>query len=212
MVQHDNYIAHKNNLIKVLEKFVPIKATALCADLIMLHKLHLHIEAERKSKYGDYSPHEGKGNRITVNHNLSKFEFLFTFIHELAHHITYARFGANHQPHGKEWKQVFKECTLQFLVIEDLFPYDLKAAIARHMRNPKYSHSADVNLLKAFKRYDEKKQTIVLDELPENSIFKMKGYPQIMQKLNKLRTYYLCLDTATGKKYRVHAMAEVEKV
>jgi hypothetical protein len=77
------------------------------------------------------------------------------------------------------------------------------------MRNPKYSHSADVKLLQVLKKYDESKiNTIVLADLPNGSIFKMKGFDEVLKKIEKLRTYNLC-ETLSGKKYRVHAMVEV---
>jgi hypothetical protein len=203
---------HKSNLIKVLVKFVPELASPLCADLIMQYNLHLHIEAARKSKYGDYAPHLGKGNRITVNHNLSKFDFLITFIHEVAHHITYLKYGPRHNAHGAEWKQEFKLCMQPFLMA-DIFPYDLKAAIAKHMQNPKYSHAADLNLLKVLRKYDDKTpDKLVLDNLKQGSLFKLKDSSVVMEKQHKLRTYYYCIDIISKKAYRVHAMAEVEQV
>ena len=101
---------------------------------------------------------------------------------------------------------------IPFFEHESLFPYDLKAAIAKHMRNPKYTHSADVKLLQVLKKYDERKaNTTVLADLPNGTLFKMKGYIDTLRKIEKLRTYILC-ETLTGKKYRVHAMVEVTLV
>ncbi|MFN4083559.1 MAG: SprT-like domain-containing protein [Bacteroidia bacterium] len=198
----------KNEFAQILKNYVPESAAMLCAELIIHYRLHLHIETERKTKYGDYSPHLGKGNRISINHNLPKFEFLFTFIHELAHHTTYLKFGPKHKAHGEEWKQEFKNCIKPFL-LHDIFPNDLKSAIIKHMQNPKYSHSADVNLLRAFRIYNDKTNHLVLDNLKEGSLFKMKNSDVIMQKKHKLRTYYYCVAINTNKAYKVHAMAEV---
>jgi hypothetical protein len=36
----------------------------------------------------------------------------------------------------------------------------------------------------------------------------MKGYPDTLRKIEKLRTYILC-ESLNNKKYRVHAMVEV---
>ena len=82
---------HKDMLMLALKPYVPEAALSLCCELIMYYKLNLHIEVERKGRYGDYHPTMGSGNRITVNHNLNPFEFLITFIHELAHHTTYLK-------------------------------------------------------------------------------------------------------------------------
>lgn len=205
-------LKRKKEFCNVLVRFIPKEAVEYCAELIIFHDLHLHVENERKSKYGDYSPHNGKGNRISINFNLSKFDFLITFIHELSHHTAYVKYGHHHEPHGEEWKQEFQKNMIPFFEHETLFPNDLKAAIAKHMRNPKYTHSADVKLLQVLKKYDERKANIiVLVDLPNGALFKMKGYNDTLRKIEKLRTYILC-ETLTGKKYRVHAMVEVTLV
>lgn len=202
-------IEQKQKFCQALEKFIPASTVEYCAELIILHNLHLHIEKERKSKYGDYSPHDGKGNRISINYNLSKYDFLITFIHELSHHTAFVKYGHKHEPHGAEWKAEFQENMRPFLHDESVFPYDLRANLLKHMRNPKYTHSSDVGLLQALKKYDEKKMDkIVLADLNNGTLFKMKGYADVLKKLEKLRTYVLC-ETLNGKKYRVHAMVEV---
>lgn len=202
---------HKQKLMQVLQRYLPANAVAYCAELIMLHKLHLHIEVERKSRYGDYSPHEGKGNRISINHNLSPFEFLITFVHELAHHTAYKKYGPHHEAHGAEWKQEFQLCMRPFFML-DVFPEDLKQILAKHMHNPKYSQAADVKLLQVLKKYDARRAgEITLSQLADGILFRMKGNKTIMRRLEKLRTYVMC-ETLDGKKYRVHAMAAVERV
>lgn len=203
---------HKAALMKVLHNYIPENSVQYCAELIMYYKMHLHIEVERKGRYGDYTPHSGKGYRISVNHNLSKFEFLITFIHELAHHTTHLKHGARHDAHGIEWKAEFKRVMRPFFEL-DIFPYDLRAILARHMQNPKYSQSADLKLLEVLKKYDLRKSHIVtLSQLPDGALFKMKNDKNILRRLNKLRTYIAC-ESEDGKwKYRVHAMAEVEVI
>src|SRR6478609_6690326 len=91
---------HKKKIMQALIPYLPGAEVEYCAELIMLYKLHLHIEIERADRLGDYSPHLGKGNRITINHNLNPYDFLITFIHELAHHTTYKKYGSRHEPHG----------------------------------------------------------------------------------------------------------------
>ncbi len=204
--------AHKDKLVQALEPYMPKAALSLCADIIMYYKLHLHIEVERKGRYGDYTPHTGKSSRISINHNLSPFEFLITFVHELAHHTAFLKYGSKHEPHGAEWKQEFKRCMRPFFEL-DLFPYDLKSALARHMNNPKYSQSADVKLLEVLKKYDTRKSHILtLSQLEDGATFKLKQHPQPMRRIKKLRTYILCESLDGMHKYRVHAMAEIVQV
>lgn len=200
---------HKAKLMKVLHQYLPQNSVDYCSELIMYYKMHLHIEVERKGRYGDYTPHSGKGFRISVNHNLSKFEFLITFIHEMAHHTTYLKYGPRHDAHGVEWKDEFKIVMRPFFMM-DIFPYDLKAILAKHMQNPKYSQSADVKLLEVLKKYDLRKANVItLSQLPDGTLFSMKKDSMVLRRINKLRTYIAC-ESLDGKwKYRVHAMAEV---
>ena len=188
---------------------MPEAALNLCVELIMQYRLHLHIEVERKGRYGDYTPHSGQGSRISINHNLSPFEFLITFIHELAHHTTFLKYGNKHEPHGAEWKEEYKRC-MRFFFDLDLFPYDLKSALAKHMQNPKYTQAADVKLLQVLRKYDERKVDILtLSQLPDGALFKMKTHPMLLRRVKLLRTYVLCENPETKSRYKVHAMVEV---
>lgn len=205
----ESQLQHKEKLMKVLAEYMPPNALSPCAELIMYYRLHLHIEVERKGRYGDYTPHSGKGSRISINYNLSPYEFLITFVHELAHHTAWQKYGNHHEPHGVEWKDEFKRCMRPFLEM-DIFPYDLKAILAKHMQNPKYSHSADVKLLQTLRKYDARKvNTLTLSQVPDGVVFRMKSDPTPMRRINKLRTYIAC-ESLDGKwKYKVHAMVEV---
>ena len=68
----------------------------------------LKITRPRKSKLGDFRPPKpGKRSSITMNEDLGPYQFLTTFVHELAHLITWEKYGHRAAPHGKEWKQCF---------------------------------------------------------------------------------------------------------
>lgn len=208
----DIQLTHKHHLMAVLKKYMPLNAVEYCSEIIMLYKLHLHIEIERKDRLGDYSPHLGKGNRISINHNLNQYDFLITFIHELAHHVTHKKYGPHHQSHGNEWKQEFKNC-MRPIVMSKIFPIDIEIPLIKHMRAPKYTHSGDVELMKSLMKYNKGTQPTLLDELPLNSIFTMNHKSKMkLRKIEKLRTYVLCEDIITGKKYKVHAIAKVDLV
>ena len=78
------------------------------------------------------------------------------------------------------------------------------------MRNPKYSHSADVKLLKVLMGYDKAKNYTTLDEIKEGELFKMPGKSKIiLKKLDTLRTFTNCIAVATGKRYQVHTLAKI---
>lgn len=205
----DQQQEHKLGLMKVLKNYVPAEAVEWCSELIMYYKLHLHIEVERKDRYGDYHPEWGRGNRISINHNLNPYEFLLTFVHELAHHTTFLKFGSKVQSHGAEWKEEFKKNIVPFLDLH-IFPTDVADALMIHMRNPKYTHSADVRLMKALMSYDKKKDYVTLDQLKEGELFKLSEKARtILQKGPVQRTYARCLSPSNGKTYLVHALAKI---
>lgn len=208
----DKQLDHKHQLMQALKRYLPPAALEYCCELIILYKLHLHIEVERKDRLGDYSPHMGYGNRISINHNLNPYDFLITFIHELAHHVTHKKYGPHHQSHGAEWKNEFKNC-MRPVVMMRVFPADIEVPLIKHMKTPKYTHSGDVALMKALGKYNTGKQETMLDDIPVDGLFKMSARSKtVFRKLHKLRTYIMCEDIATGKKYKVHAIAKVEAV
>lgn len=207
----DQQLHHKGQLMHVLKRYMPPAAVEYCSELIILYKLHLHIEIERKDRLGDYSPHLGNGNRISINHNLNPYDFLITFIHELAHHVTYKKYGPHHQSHGSEWKDEFKNC-MRPVVLMRIFPPDIEQPLIRHMQTPKYTHSGDVQLMKALMKYNKGDQPLILDDLPTGTHFKMSQRGRVvLKKMEKLRSYVLCEDIDTGKKYKVHLLAKVFK-
>ncbi|MFI5220798.1 MAG: SprT-like domain-containing protein [Bacteroidia bacterium] len=206
---NESQLAHKRRLMNVLKKYLPPAALGYCSELIMKNNLHLHIEVERKNKLGDFSPHLGKGNRISINHNLNPYDFLITFAHELAHFIAHQKYGPDHQSHGKEWKQEFKNC-MRPMVMKKFFPPQISVPLIRHMQNPKYTHTADVTLMKALMLFDKDKNFILLEQLKEGQLFKMsKRSKVILKKGEENKTYYNCEAVETQKKYLVHCIAKV---
>jgi hypothetical protein len=191
--------AHKLKLMKVLSKYLPERIVSYCSELIIQYKLHLHIEVERKDRVGDYSPHSGLGNRISINHNLNRYDFLITFMHELAHHTAYKKYGNKHQPHGDEWKEEFK-----------IFPPDIEQPLIAHMKKPKYTHTGDVALMKALMQYNTDHHVLLAD-IEEGTLFKIKGEKgnRVLQKGKKRRTYHFALDISTQKLYLIHGIAKV---
>ncbi len=202
---------HKQKLMNVLKRYLPPRAVEYCSELIMLHKLHLHIEVERHDRLGDYSPHLGTGNRISINHNLNPYEFLITFTHEIAHFVAYKKFGSKHQPHGMEWKQCFKDCLRPF-VMRKIFPPDIEQPLIKHMQYPRYTHTADTALMRALMKYDKNKLPL-LDELAEGSLFKLrKNGKQIFRKGKQVKDYFECVEINKNVKYKVSAIAKVFSV
>ena len=122
--------------LQSLEDFLPPGAYTMVEPYLLHYKVHLTITRSRASVLGDYrNAHAGKAHRISVNGNLNPYAFLVTLLHELAHLITFIRFGHRVDAHGKEWKQQFSELLKHFLTAS-FFPKDIKYQLERSLQNP----------------------------------------------------------------------------
>lgn len=172
------------------------------------YKFLLKITKSRASKLGDYrAPYRGKSHQITVNHNLNKFSFLITVIHEVAHLTVWNKYGTKVQPHGNEWKEDFKILLEPFLNLE-IFPPDILKSLYSYSINPKASSCSDIDLAKVLKRYDEVSDYVHLENIVEDSTFRLKTGRTFI-KGKQIRKRYICIDTLTKKKYLISPVAEV---
>lgn len=173
------------------------------------YKVQLTITRERKTVLGDYRhSHDDKNHRISVNGNLNKYSFLITLLHELAHLFTYERFGHRVQAHGIEWKNEYSKVLAQFL-LKKIFPPDIHKALLKTLQNPAASSCADEGLLRVLHKYDPQKEGVILVEsLPDGSLFKIKG-GRIFQKKEKIRKRFRCVEVKTGKIYLFSPVYEV---
>ena len=214
-----------NTLIaEVLSKYIPEQAVPICTDWIIKLNIHLRITKDRASKYGDYRPARDKnGHIITVNHNLNRYSFLITFIHEVAHLICekkYSRFFAQANPsfggtspHGKEWKREYA-LLLKYFLSKKIFPADIEAALEAYSKDPAASSCTDENLLRVLKSYNEneKHHQIFLEQLPYGSIFRLNASKKLFVKGPLMRKRFQCFEQPSGVEYRVNALAEVTPV
>ena len=195
---------------KQLSKYMPDAAAPIISQWINDTVCRFKITKSRSSKLGDYrAPFRGNPHQITVNHDLNPYAFLMTTVHEFAHLKTYQDFKGTVKPHGEEWKNNFKSLIQPFLKL-NVFPADIVVAINAYMQNPAASSCTDLNLYRILKKYDKEVSSVfkVIEELPEQSIFKMKN-GRTFQKMEKVRKRYKCLELATKKMYLFHPVAEV---
>lgn len=199
----------RDTLIKHMSRYVPPASVEMCVDWIVKHNIHLHISHDRKTKYGDYRhPYNGEGHKISVNHNMNPYAFLLTFIHEVAHLITWVKYKNSVSPHGHEWKSSFRELLVPVLK-QSIFPDDVTIALNNYIRDPAASSCSDMNLQKVLKRYD-KHATLILEEIPGNSLFALKSNPEkIFSKGELQRKRYKCKEVNSRRLYLVSAIAEV---
>ena len=203
-----------NSIEEVLSKYIPDQAVSICTNWIVKLNIHLRITKDRASKYGDYRPARDKnGHIITINHNLNRYSFLITFIHEVAHlvcEIKYSRFAA---PHGKEWKREYSQL-LRFFLSRKIFPSDIEVALEAYSKDPAASSCSDENLLRVLKAYNEneKHSIIFLEQLPYGSVFRLNSSKKQFVKGPLMRKRFQCFEQPSGIEYRVNALAEVTPV
>lgn len=198
--------------IASLQSFLPPQTYHPVLAYLQRHNVHLTIARERRSILGDYRHRTPQhAHRISVNGNLNAYAFLITLLHELAHLLTFEKWGNKVQSHGAEWKQMFGQLLAQFIE-HDIFPADVKAALLHSISNPAASSCADMVLLKTLRRYDVKKGAgKLVEELPAETLFKTCD-GRIFQKGAKARKRFKCVEVATGRLYLFSPVYEVEPV
>lgn len=194
---------------EILKKYLPEQSVDLIAQWIVEFDFKLKIKKERSTRLGDYtSPHNGLNHTITINHNLNKFAFLITMVHEVAHLVTYNAHKNTVNPHGTEWKQNFQKMMQPFLST-DIFPLEIFAALRKYMQNPAASSCTDLNLLKTLKLYDDNSDTVFLEYLPFNAVFLYNG-SRLFQKGERIRKRFKCKEVKTGAVYLFNPLTEVQ--
>ena len=185
--------------LQQLSSYLPEGSFEDVASYLVEFKVHLTVTRERKTVLGDYrNSHANKNHRISVNGNLNKYSFLITLLHELSHLLAYEKYGFRIQPHGIEWKNEFGKILARFIT-KKIFPPDIEAELTQSLENPAASSCAEDGLLRILKKYDPHKQGIYfIEELPLNSIFKVKG-GRTFSRGNKVRKRFFMQRNPFGK-------------
>ena len=196
--------------LQSLNDFIPEGAYPLVEPYLLHYKVHLTITKSRSSVLGDYrNAHADKAHRISVNGNLNPYAFLVTLLHELAHLITFIRYGHRVDAHGKEWKQQFSELLKHFLETS-IFPVDIRNQLMLSLINPAASSCADVNLMRVLRKYDPMKEGhCLVEELHVGSLFVIKG-GRVFQCGERVRKRIKATEIATGKVYLFSPVYEVK--
>ncbi len=198
--------------LQSLVDFLPEGAYPMIEPFLLHYKVHLTITRSRSSVLGDYrNAHSGKAHRISVNGNLNPYAFLVTLLHELAHLITFIRFGHRVEAHGKEWKQQFSEL-LKHFVGASFFPRDIKIQLEQSLTNPAASSCADVNLMRVLRKYDPVKEGhCLVEELSIGAKFAIKGN-RIFECGERVRKRIKATEVSTGKIYLFSPVYEVKLI
>ena len=198
------------SLVNVLNKYLPAESVQLCTDWIVKLNIHLTITENRFSKYGDYRPdRSAKAHLITINHNLNKYAFLITFIHEVAHLAVEKKYGVwNVMSHGSEWKAEYSSL-LKYFLAKDIFPHDISKALLHYIHSPTSKSCNNAELMRVLKKHDTD-GSIHVEQLPEGAVFKLFNEQSklIFKKGKKARTRFHCVEVTTGRKFLVSGIAD----
>jgi len=190
-------------LRNLLDQHIPTPAVNYCIGLWEQKPFLFKLSKKRASKSGDFTCRHGQIPRITINKDLHPFEFLITYIHEVAHHHVHLIHAFRAEAHGTEWKRAFQELLAPLLTVE-VFPNDILASLSEHMINPKASTYSDSALTKLLRSKDPRtSRSTLLSELPEGSVFDLNG--RWFKKGKLQRTRVLCLEVKSKRQFLVPA-------
>lgn len=196
---------------KKIESFFdhfPPEVAEYCFQLWQDHPFDFIVSKARGTKLGDFRYSPTKGYQVTVNHNLNPYAFLVTFIHEVAHRVTYDIHKSNVNPHGIEWKRNFYKL-FEPILDEELLPASLVHILKKYLQNPAATSTGYSPLVNVLATFDS--QTAIgtrLIDLEEGTVFQLKNLILIKGKLR--RTRYICQDTQSRKNYLVAKNAYVQ--
>jgi len=178
------------------------------------HWLHqepcsITVKSPRSTKLGDFRPpRPGKLPAITLNSNLGPYQFLTTFVHEIAHLKTWNTYGRKAAPHGAAWKKQFGEM-LTKLATDTGLDESYRTAIIHHSHRPKSHTGADLNLYSTILSLDHEAVPLLLKDLKpgEDFLFRARQFSFVELR----RTRALVSEKHTGKQYTIPLLAEVER-
>ncbi|MCE7061898.1 hypothetical protein [Dyadobacter sp. CY343] len=193
---------------------VPSAASAYCAALFNNHNFAFSLSRPRRTRLGDFTVKPGLIPKITVNANLNPYNFLVTYLHEVAHCVVHYKYRRTLRkrvaPHGAEWKYEFG-VLLQPVLNENVFPEDILVHLIRYSHNPSASTGGDQLLFNALRQYDDQAISsgrVALVQLHEGSNFVFQNRTFTRGILR--RTRILCTDKASKRLYTIPAHALVE--
>ncbi len=205
-------MAKTEHPLQALEDYLPPDTFHPVAAYLQQYKVHLTISRERSSLLGDYrNAHSSLNHRISVNGNLNMWSFFITLLHELAHLLTFEKFGNRVPPHGREWKDTFGQLLAQFLQAK-VFPSDIENELLATLHNPAASSCAEEGLMRVLRKYNQQKAGhMLIEDIPENKFFKIKD-GRVFIKGQRMRKRFRCEEVGTKKVYLFSPIFEVELV
>jgi hypothetical protein len=193
-------------------RFFPPEALAFVFNIFDKESFSLKVTPPRESKKGDYRPPTPQRRLplITVNGDLPPYEFLVVYLHEVAHYMTYKEYKKNITPHGKEWKNQYRQL-FQKLFSAVALPEEVKSAFETHLKHVKSSSVLDVTLNVLFRKYDTKNSNeVFVKELQLNDLFLYQK--EVFRFDGMIRTRARCIKIRNNSLWVLGAHAKVVKI
>jgi SprT protein len=205
-------MAKREAPLQQLADFLPQGTFHAVEEYLSVYKIHLTISRHRKTVLGDYRHRTHfQNHRISINGSLNKHAFLITLLHEIAHLLTFEKFGNKVMAHGNEWKSIYGSLLKQF-VDNKIFPADIESELLSSLQNPAASSCAEDGLVRVLRRYNENKNGYrLVEEMPANGLFKLDD-GRVFKKGEKQRKRFKCEEIGTGRIYLFSPVYEVEIV
>lgn len=193
-----------------LSSFLPAGTYAAVEEYLRSYKIHLTITRHRKSILGDYRHRTHFNNhRISINGSLNKYSFLVTLLHEIAHLLTFEKYGNKVMAHGAEWKSLYAQLLKQF-IDNKIFPADVEKELLITLRNPAATSCAEDDLIRVLRKHDTNTNGYKLvEEIPLHGMFKIDD-GKIFKKGEQQRKRFKCMEVKTGRVYLFSPVYEVE--
>ncbi|MEQ8238892.1 MAG: hypothetical protein RIA69_06750, partial [Cyclobacteriaceae bacterium] len=158
----------------------------------------------------DYRHHFRTGSHtITINNDLNPYAFLVTYLHEVAHLVTFNEYKGKVNPHGVEWKNNFVK-VVRPVLNEETFPPKVLLALKNYFKDPKASSCSDPLLYNVLKQFDKPSDKVFLSRLTYGDVFLFNE--RKFKKLEKKRTRSVCMEIPSNRKYLIAEIAEVIKL
>lgn len=193
--------------IETLKKYLPENTLPFLKNWFGPYFIHIKITRERNSKLGDYRKLRDNSHEITINSTLEPQLFFFVLTHELAHMLSFEKFGHRIAPHGSEWKQTFRNMLVESISI---YHQDLQKIILDFAKSPKANFMASPDLVRYFRLKDNSGGHVFVEELEPHNEFIYNKQRYIL--IEKLKKNYLCRNLDNGKTYSFRGLASVQKL
>lgn len=179
------------------------------------YRVHFHVTRQRRSKLGDYRWPQTRHpyHEISVNGDLNPYLFLMVLLHEAAHLETHVKHGERVAPHGHEWQAEYAALLNAHLA---WFPTEAREALAAYASRIPMPRAAGQRAEQLLHRYDKgfdptAPRPVRLDDVAPDTLFRLVSNPRILfRAVERRRTRWLCIDTATRRSYTVSGRAEVK--